>query len=166
MITEYNFKYMILFFTLFFVTCKKESDNFLLTNDIKNDQLYFQDSCTQKEVMNNLFKKIIDLPQLQQYIAIQEEPWLNQESLVIENFSGYTDSLGLKKINKKVVIKSKSEIENEKIKAYLSIDALVISKSNVIIKFYYPIQRLGVRAEFIDSSSGDWKLNKIHVWEN
>lgn len=166
MITEYNFKYMILFFTLFFVTCKKESDNFLPTNDIKNGQLYFQDSCTQKEVMNNLFKKIIDLPQLQQYIAIQEEPWLNQESLVIENFSGYTDSLDLKKINKKVVIKSKSEIENEKIKAYLSIDSLVISKSNVKIKFYYPIQGLGVRAEFIDSSNCDWKLNKIHLWEN
>src|SRR5690554_1557491 len=100
--------------------CNRANENEVLKSDFK---LIKGDSCTEKEKINNLFKEIINIPLLQQYLNIQKEPWLNQKNIVIMKFEAFTDDLVLEKFNHKVLIMSKSELEKNGVKAFLKIDS-------------------------------------------
>lgn len=143
--------------------CNRANENEILKSDFK---LIKGDSCTEKEKINNLFKEIINIPLLQQYLNIQKEPWVNQKNLVIMKFESFTDDLVLEKFNHKVLIMSKSELEKNGVKAFLKIDSLGFLENNLIqIKFGYPIQGIEVKAVFEESSLCSWKLKDFELWE-
>gem|GEM_PF-6423574 len=145
--------------------CMGRNDNkFTKSTELINHTSKY-DSCSKTEKMNNLFSKLINIPELQQYINIQKEPWLNQKNLVIIDFENYTDSLVLNKFGEKVLIFTESGLVGKNIKAYIHIDSLDVSENTARMKFNYSIQGVIGYVEFSDSLNCYWSLEKLRLIE-
>ena len=114
------------------------------------------------ENIQKIIQKSIDLPKLQQYFHIKENP--DRSPLIILKSDKITSTLELNKFGKQVNILDKLDIEKQG-KAYLIFTKISINQNTASINFSYPVEGISVRIEFVKKNN-EWSIEKSELIEN
>ena len=123
--------------------------------------------CDSSKKITLLVQQAIDIPDLQQYYNVQKT--LSQRDFVIQRNKLVSSEIDVYKLDNKVSVLTKVEIEKRGIKAYIEFKKLSINSDTATVELEYPVQGLGCEAVFTFQSKNTdtcyWKLLNKTIYE-
>ena len=117
-------------------------------------------SCDYRSVKSNdvqdVAKKVLDLPQLQQYFHVNRFP--DRKPLIIVKDSSITEKLRLMKFGVPVRFLNQSKIERDNIQAYIKFMTFVVQNEAAYVMFSYPVEGMIVRVKLTKKQDGSWVI--------